>query len=271
MATGKMRYYSLAQAGQTNFRYVLPCDVPPEMVQGNRHFERPAKNLYLLHGFSGNEDDWEYNGVAEDIAVEYNLNVFMISAGNSFYLDREATGCQFATFAGEEIVAFTRKLFGLSDRREDTLIGGLSMGGFGALHTGLAYPDTFGGILALSSAYIIHSIAGMKPEDVKEGALGNYAYYREVFGDLDRLEASDANPEVLYERLTKEKRNIPPIYMAVGTEDMLYANNQELRGFLEQHQADMKYEEGPGIHDWRFWNHYVKNGVEWLLERNGGI
>ena len=77
MATGKMRYYSLAQAGQTNFRYVLPCDVPPEMVQGNRHFERPAKNLYLLHGFSGNEDDWEYNGVAEDIAVEYNLNVFM--------------------------------------------------------------------------------------------------------------------------------------------------------------------------------------------------
>ena len=133
MATGKMRYYSLAQAGQTNFRYVLPCDVPPEMVQGNRHFNRPAKNLYLLHGFSGNEDDWEYNGVAEDIAVEYNLNVFMVSAGNSFYLDREATGCQFATFAGEEIVAFTRKLFGLSDRREDTLIGGLSMGGFGAL------------------------------------------------------------------------------------------------------------------------------------------
>ena len=80
MATGKMRYYSLAQAGQTNFRYVLPCDVPPEMVQGNRHFNRPAKNLYLLHGFSGNEDDWEYNGVAEDIAVEYNLNVFMVSA-----------------------------------------------------------------------------------------------------------------------------------------------------------------------------------------------
>ena len=58
--------------------------------------------------------------------------------------------------------------------------------------------------------------------------------------------------------------------MAVGTEDMLYASNQELRGFLEQHHADMKDEEGPGIHDWKFWNHYVRNGVEWLLERNGG-
>lgn len=32
--------------------------------------------------------------------------------------------------AGRELVAFTRQMFPLSDQREDTFIGGLSMGGF---------------------------------------------------------------------------------------------------------------------------------------------
>jgi S-formylglutathione hydrolase FrmB len=38
---------------------------------------------------------------------------------------------------------YIRKTFGLCCAKEDTFISGLSMGGFGALHTGLAYPDTF--------------------------------------------------------------------------------------------------------------------------------
>ena len=29
-------------------------------------------------------------------------------------------------------------------------------------------------------------------------------YYKEVFGDLDKVEESDANPEVLYDRNVKE-------------------------------------------------------------------
>ena len=154
MATGRLRFYSISQMGQVNISYVIPNDIPPIMVEGNEHFKRPMKTLYLLHGFSGNESDWEYNGVAEDIAGKYNLAVIMITGGNNFYLDRKATGCQYGTFAGEEVVNYTRKLFGLSEKREDTLIGGLSMGGFGALHTGLRYPDTFGKIGAMSSALI---------------------------------------------------------------------------------------------------------------------
>ena len=238
MATGRLRFYSQTQNGQVNIAYVIPNDVPEIMTAGNESFKRPMKTLYLLHGMSGNESDWEYNGIAEDIAFNYNMAVIMITAGNNFYLDRKATGCQYGTFAGKEVVEYTRKLFGLSDKREDTLIGGLSMGGFGALHTALA----------------------------SEGLLANYEYYREVFGDLDTLEESDANPEVLYTRLKEAGTRIPPIYMAIGTEDFLYEHNQIFRRFLEENKADFKYEEGPGIHDWKFWNVYITKGVEWVLE-----
>ena len=268
MATGTLRYYSQAQGGQVNIRFVIPRDMPEFMMGENPHYKRPMKTLYLLHGYSGNESDWQYNGVAEDIASNYNLAVIMITAGNNFYLDRKATGCQYGTFAGKEVVDFTRKMFGLSDKREDTLIGGLSMGGFGALHTGLAYPETFGGIIALSSALIIHELPTIKPG--MSNAVANYEYYHEVFGDLESVEESDANPEYLFKKLKSEGKRIPSIYMAVGTEDFLYENNQITRKFFEENGADLKYEEGPGIHDWKFWNQYIMSGLDWMLQKVEG-
>ena len=91
-------------------------------------------------------------------------------------------------------------------------------------------------------------------------------HYKEVFGDLSKVEESDANPEVLYERIEKDGKPVPPVYMAIGTDDFLYENNQIMRKFLEDKGAKMKYEEGPGIHDWNFWNAYIGKGVEWVLE-----
>jgi S-formylglutathione hydrolase FrmB len=193
------------------------------------------------------------------------MAVIMITTGNNFYLDRKATGCQYGTFAGKEVVEYTRKTFGLSDKREDTLIGGLSMGGFGAIHTALAYPETFGGVVALSSALIIHDIANMK-EDFQD-EIANYDFYKEVFGDLSKVEESDANPEVLYQRLKESGAKIPPIYMAIGTEDFLYKQNQIMRKFLEENKANFTYEEGPGIHDWKFWNAYLPKGIDWILKQ----
>ncbi len=265
MATGRFRFYSTAQMGQVDVSFVIPNDMPPILVEGNKHYKRPMKTLYLLHGFSGNDCDWEYNGVAEDIAAAYNMAVFMISTGNNFYLDRKATGCQFGTYAGEEVVNYTRKLFGLSDKKEDTLIAGLSMGGFGAIHTGFAYPETFGGVVALSSALIIHNL-----EKMDEGftdIMANYEYYREVFGDLKTAKDSDNNPEVLYRKLKEAGKEIPPVYMAIGTEDFLYDENQIMRKFFEEQKADFIYEEGPGNHEWKFWNTYIHKGLEWVLEK----
>lgn len=267
MASGRMRFYSEAQAGFADFSFVIPNDIPELAKADNPHYQRPMKTLYLLHGYSGNDCDWHYNGIAEDVAGKYNLAVIMLSCGNNFYLDREASGRQYAVYAGEEIVAYTRRLFGLSERREDTLIGGLSMGGFGALHTALRYPETFGGVVALSSALIIHEIAHMAPGS--GNGIANYAFYQEVFGDLEHVEASDNNPETLYDRLRAGKGPIPPIYMAIGTEDFLYQNNQELRRFLNERNADFLYEEGPGMHNWEFWNPYLLRGLGWVLKRLG--
>ena len=53
--------------------------------------------------------------------------------------------------------------------------------------------------------------------------------------------------------------------MAIGTEDSLYDCNQRFRAFLEKEKADFRYEDGPGRHDWFFWNEYIEKGLSWIL------
>lgn len=263
MANARMEFFSLELARSVAFRIVLPNDVQQDFVKDSPHFQRPMKTLYLLHGYSGCSSDWMYNSLMTDLAGKYNLAIILPEGENSFYLDEPATGRKFATYVGKELVDYTRKTFGLSDKRKDTLVGGFSMGGYGALHTGLAYPETFGGIAALSSALIVYELHTLKPGE--NNGVANYEYFNMVFGDLVESARTDNNPEVQIEKLLAGGKQIPAIYQTIGTEDFLYSCNQRLRAFLEKLDINYKYEEEPGIHDFVFWNKAIVKAVQWLL------
>ncbi len=55
-------------------------------------------------------------------------------------------------------------------------------------------------------------------------------------------------------------RPVLSAYLAVGTEDSLYGANQMFRRSLEDQKADFCYEEGPGSHNWSFWNQHINRG-----------
>ena len=262
MASGRMEFHAQSIMQHASFSYVLPNDVAMEEVRDPRHYERPAKSLILLHGLTGTDTDWLYGGVAQHMSIQYNLAVFMPAAGNFFYLDRGYPGGNWGTFVGEELPDYVRSTFGYCDRREDTIIGGLSMGGYGTLHTALNYPERFCAAIALSSARRIHALA----DGVLDGVMPT-AMIRDVFGVPEKLTNSDRDPEWQYQRLKAEGRDIPTIYLAIGTEDPLYPCNQEFRAFLAEQGADFRYEDGPGDHSWFFWNEYLDRGLKWLLTR----
>ncbi len=37
-----------------------------------------------------------------------------------------------------------------------------------------------------------------------------------------------------------------------------------MRDYLRQAGMDVTYEEGPGGHEWDFWNRYIKKVLDWL-------
>ena len=255
MAYFRIEYYSKALRRTTSFEMMVPNDPREGMPEPSQ----PMKTLFLLHGYTGKAGNW----VPEDLPVKYNFAIVMPSAENSFYLDGLSSGHAFQTMVGIELVDYIRNTFGLAKGPKDTFIAGLSMGGFGALHTGLAYPDRFGKIGALSSALIVHEVATMKPGQGNEVA--NYEFYRECFGDPATAAERDCNPEVLARKLKAEGKTIPGIYMACGTEDFLIENNRAMHRFLEAEGVPHEYHEGPGIHDMVFWTEYIQKIVRWMF------
>ena len=259
----KFRANSLASNGE--FYIFLPDkDVPPFM-KTNPHYNRPAKTLILLHGFSADCTDWLYGAPVQDYALKYNLAIVMPSGHQFFYLDQKATGRQYCKFIGEDLIKYLRDTYSLAMNKEDTLIGGVSMGGFGAIHTALTYPNTFGGVIALSSALIIHQL-----KEIDQGfntGMANYEYYVDVFGDLKKAHESQANPEVLFIQNKTNNIQNPPIFMACGTEDFLYKENIRMKEFLEQQNADFKFVEGPGQHNWQFWIPRSEEGINYFLNK----
>jgi len=261
----KFRSNALARNGEF-YIHLVDRNLPPMFTQGNPCYRRKAKTIILLHGYSGDCTDWLYNSAAADFSLKYNLNVVMPTGGLDFYLDQKATGHKYAQFIGEDLIHYLRDTFRIALKKEDTFIGGLSMGGFGALHTGLMYPETFSGIMALSSALIIYHLKDMK-KDMGDPVMANYEYYVNAFGDLKKAEKSEHNPEVLFRKNLRNNVRNPKIYMACGTEDFLLEPNRRMAAFFKKQKAEYTYVEGPGIHDWNFWTPHAYEGIEYLLKK----
>ncbi len=261
MAIVQVNFLSKALFRTVNFTAVIPADKLP-LPGSPAKEQKPFKTLYLLHGLLGSEVDYISGTRIQRWAEEKDLAVIMPSGENGFYVDQEETGRLYGQFIGEELVEFTRKLFPLSDKREDTFIGGLSMGGYGAVRNGLKYYDTFGSIIAMSAALqIFEAEEGESPATI--------AYEESCFGDLQLAKKSDKNPRVLIDELVKKQKSnpevkLPRIFLTCGTEDSLIEVNRLYKELFETNGFDIKYIEAKGGHEWDFWDAAIKKALDWL-------
>ena len=231
--------------------------------------DKPYKTLYLLHGVFGNYTDWVCGSRIQRYAEENDLVVIMPSGDNAFYVDQPAGNNFYGEFIGEELVELTRKMFPLSRKREDTFIGGLSMGGFGALRNGLKYSDTFGCIVSLSGALHLEEMAARTGD--APFFLESKVYSEACFGDLTKVLDSDKNPRWLVKELKKAGKELPEIYMACGDQDHLLPVNKDMAAFLKEQGAEVTFEIGPGNHEWDFWDAYIKKAIDWLPTEKSGL
>lgn len=261
MALIQANFVSESLARTVTINVILPADklTLPGMPKKE---QKPFKTLYLLHGILGNYTDWVSGTKLQRWAEEKDLAVVMPSGDNMFYVDQEAAHNYYGEYIGRELVEITRKMFPLSHKREDTFIAGLSMGGYGAIRNGLKYHETFGYVAGLSSALIIDGLEERTNDHPMFMERRDYA--ETIFGDLSKVKNSDKNPEWLVKKLKEEGAELPKLYMCCGLSDSLLEPNRKLKNFLLEQGADLTYEEGPGAHEWDFWNTYIKKIIDWL-------
>ena len=59
---------------------------------------------------------------------------------------------------------------------------------------------------------------------------------------------------------------MPELYQACGTEDFLYQMNLKAKARMEEMGASLVYDEGPGGHNWDFWDLHIRNILDWMLK-----
>ena len=245
-------YYADALGVQTRMHVLLP----QRLAAGK------AKTLYLLHGMSDDEGTWMRRTSIERYAEEKGLAVVMPDGGLGWYTDMYR-GLAWFKFISGELPALCRRFFPiLSDKREDTYIGGNSMGGYGALKCALRAPRTFSKVISLSGAL-----------DAADTAINNTVpatrrYWEDVFGPAEDVSGSENDLFAAATALTDPALR-PRIYMWCGTEDFLYGQNTRMRDHLRALGYDLTYEESPGDHQWQYWDKKIADALDWLLPGEG--
>ncbi len=266
MALIQVNFVSNTLRRTVPLQVILPVDRLTDDWQSAE--PKKFKTLYLLHGIFGNYTDGVSGTRIQRWAQKYDLAVVMPSGDNAFYIDHPATGNLYGEFIGHELVDITRRMFPLSDKREDTFIGGLSMGGYGAVRNGLKYHETFGAIISFSGA--LHFLDDPQLLSDETDPVDR-VFMESMFGPLKEAGKSDKNPSVLIEKLGKQKAadlslKLPEVYISCGTEDDLLPSNRICRDRMLANGFQVTYEEGPGGHDWDFWDTYILKALQWLAQ-----
>jgi putative tributyrin esterase len=213
--------------------------------------------LYLLHGLSDDATAWQRYTSIETIANAYGLVVVMPSVGRSFYID-QPNGQRYFSYLTEELPRYLADVFNLSPKREDTLIAGNSMGGYGAFKAAFMYPERFVAAASFSGALSLE-VLKVQPDDPRNA---EFAY---LFGDLTKLKGGEHDPSVWLQNAARNPSALPRLYIACGRQDDLYPLNRMVYAACQQLEIPVDYHEEDAKHDWPFWDGQIKRFLAEVL------
>ncbi len=209
--------------------------------------------LYLLHGSPGSDKDWFTGGKADQsadtlIALGKIPELIMILPdgngrpgqtsewGNSY--DHQQN---METYVANDLVQYVDAKYRTIPQAAFRGIGGLSMGGFGAMNIAIHHPDVFGFVISLGGYYRAEgSIWGNNPAYIRENS------------PIDVLPTDKPAWRL-------------QIYIGAATKDQPYYTDarqfaSELNRLLLPYQFDLQ----TGFHSWKVWQTQIYNVLIWL-------
>lgn len=265
MALLDIRFKSLELGRNVSITAIIPVDYIDYFNKVNRSSNPPFKTLYLLNGIYGDSSEWITHTNIKVLAEVNNLCVIMPSGENSFYRN-QGEGRNYSNFIGQELLTITRNMFNLSRKREDTFIGGYSMGGYGALYNGLKYHHNFSKIVGISPALIFdHSSNNSN----KPSSLFSLSFLEHCFGSLENMDINEFNPEYLLKNLIANDKNVPDIYLSCAEDDDDLINpTRKFKEILEKNKEKVNYSycEGRGGHNWKYWDNQLESIINWIVK-----
>ena len=214
---------------------------------------RRYPTLYLLHGSPGKDIDWFAAGKADQSAATLIAQgkipelIMILPDGNGRQGQTSEWGNSgdgrqlMETYVAVDLVRYVDAKYRTIAEPAYRGMGGLSMGGFGAMNIALHHPDVFGFVISLGGYYRA------------EGSVwGKNASYIRTNSPIDVLPDDKAAWKL-------------HMYIGAATKDQPYYTDalqfvQELKGLHIQYRLDIQN----GYHSWKVWQVQLYNALLWL-------
>ena len=209
--------------------------------------------LYLLHGSPGNDTDWVTAGkatVSADTLIatgKISELIMIIPDGNGRPGETSEWGNshdkrqQIETYVANDLVRYIDQHYRTFADTGHRAIGGLSMGGFGAMNIAIHHPTVFGLVIALGGYY--------QAEGTIWGKSQGY------------IRANSPADTVLQTRQAWRLH----IYLGAATKDQPYYNDtKEFANELHRLSIPYVFDLQNGYHAWHIWEIQMYNALLWL-------
>lgn len=254
MALIRCDFFSEALQLSTSMTVILPQATSGQVGMSGRARSGAPPTLYLLHGMSDDDTTWLRRTSIERYVAPLGLAVVMPQVNRSFYAD-EAYGNRYWTFLSEELPEVAGSFFRLSERREDTFVAGLSMGGYGAIKWALRQPERFAAAASLSGTL------DMAHRERADGRPGDRQVLDRIFGARAMAGTGD---DLLWLVGQADPNTTPALYLCCGTEDELFPDSERFLAACHGNGIAATVDFGPGAHEWDYWDRTIRDVLAWL-------
>jgi len=271
--------------------------LPPSYV---REPNRRYPVAYYLHGLGGSETDWLSRAAIDVVADSLfaagtpEAIIVMPDGDDGWYTtwvdqldlktcadtvrgESAARYCvahqRYDDYVTRDVVRHVDATYRTRADRGHRVIGGLSMGGYGAITLALRHPDLFAAAVS-HSGVLSPRYAGARPfnappryaatpDELRTVGGAFAARYLRYWG-TDSIRWRAADPAIIAAGVRGAK---PAIYFDCGKDDPYIDQNRALDWELTRLGVSHTFVERAGTHNWRYWTSWVGVGLAWGLGR----
>ncbi|TXE13146.1 esterase family protein [Seonamhaeicola algicola] len=219
--------------------------------------EKGINNLpiyILLHGVYGSAWIWALKGgahkAAEKLITSKTIEPAIIAmpsdglwGDGSAYFSHHSKN--FDNWIVNDVVTAVKENIPEAKKSTSTCIGGLSMGGYGALSLGAKFPEKFKAVSGHSSITKLEQMALFVEEP------------------LEAYTNNTSLPNVI-DCIKLNKSNLPKLRFDCGVKDELIEPNRLLNKQLNDLNIAHEYEEFDGGHEWPYWITHVEKTLKFF-------
>ncbi len=252
-------------------RAVPYCVLLPPSYDADKARRYPV--LYFFHGIGENEQALLNSGgwdVIQDMWDQKQLGEFVIAApagGRTFFINSEDGKVRYQDFLMREFLPYIEGRYRIQAGRRTRGVAGISMGGYGALHLALLFPQSFGAVSANSPALIAklpQFRATPGESNILTMMLGT------AFGIPFNREFWERNSPFTIVRERPRPVGLK-IYFDCGTEDSYGFNvgAQAFHELLVSRHIPHEFHLYPGSHDWTYFAQHFPASLEFQSDAFG--